>query len=449
MTESTALSIPMLVSAVILVFTFVGIFTEELHGFHRSKFAVLGALLMIVLGQIFGFYSPEIALELIDWNVIFLLFCMMTFIAILAPTGGFQNIAYHLLRISGGRKFLLLALLATTTAVLSMFLDNVTTVVIFGPLAVLMCQLIGVSPIPFMLGISMLAVSGGIATIIGDPTSIMIGSANGASFVGYAAKMLPIVILASATMLAVLWLMYRKELAGRAQLSAQDLGEDRGKIKDPFTWYLGVGLLVLMIALFVMHGALHWEAWFVAAVGFALLSFFARKADMTKTFEEVEITLIVFLVSLFIVIGGVEHSGFLSWVADQISPVFQNNPLVAALAILWISAILSAAIDNIPFVAAMIPVIAGLESKGVQTEPLWWALAMGAGLGGLGSHVGSAVNVFMVSLSERVARQSGDHSMAITPGLWFRRATPAAFAGLLVATVFFVIFFQYYSGPIN
>lgn len=437
-------SLPMLVSAIILAVTFAGIFTEELHGFHRSKFAVAGAVAMIIIGQAFGFYTPAQALEMVDANVILLLATMMTIVAIMAPTGGFQMLAYLLARISGGRKYLLLVLLGLSTAVISMFLDNVTTVVIFGPLTVLICQVLGVRPLPYLLTISLLAVIGGIATVIGDPTSIMIGSAAGTSFLSYAERMVWVVGILIAVILGMIWLEFREDFRGKP---ATNHFEVRGHIRDAWTWYSAVGILVLMIALFVMHHHFGWQPWMVGLVGMALLSLLAHTVDLNKTFESVEITLLMFLTSLFIVIGGVEASGFLEYLAQLMVPFMQHDLLLATLALLWAAAILSAVIDNIPFVAAMIPIIIGLESQGINANPLWWALALGAGIGGLGSHVGSAVNVFIVSLSERLAKQTGDHSLAITPLIWLRRATPAAGVALVVATVIIYTFFDFFAAP--
>jgi len=169
----------MLASGIILAVTFIGIFTEGLHGFHRAKFALAGAGLMVLAGQYFGFYSPKLAIEAIDWNVVFLLGCMMTIVAIMIPTGGGQALAYKIADISQGRLFLLLVMMGSLVTILSLLLDNVTTVVIFGPLIILICQTLEVSPIPFLLAAALLSDTGGVATLVGDPPNLMIGSAAG------------------------------------------------------------------------------------------------------------------------------------------------------------------------------------------------------------------------------------------------------------------------------
>ena len=172
----------MMVSGLILAVTFIGIFTEGIHGIHRVKFALGGAGVMILVGQYYGFYSPELAIESIDWNVVFLLGAMMTIVAIMIPTGGFQALAYKIADFSKGRLFMLMALMGTLVTVLSLLLDNVTTVVIFGPLIILICQSLKVSTIPFLLATALLSDTGGVATLVGDPPNLMIGSAADIDF---------------------------------------------------------------------------------------------------------------------------------------------------------------------------------------------------------------------------------------------------------------------------
>ena len=175
--EQYVFDTPMLLSAIIMILTFIGIFTEGLHGFHRTKFAMLGAGAMIIVGQIYGFYTPNQALEAIDWNVVFLLGAMMTIVSIMLPTGGFEAIAYKIARLSKGRLFILMTLMGTAVAVISLMLDNVTTVVIFGPIIVLISSALKVNPIPYLLAAALLSDTGGVATLVGDPPNLMIGSA--------------------------------------------------------------------------------------------------------------------------------------------------------------------------------------------------------------------------------------------------------------------------------
>lgn len=442
MLETLTFDTPMLISAIILVISFIGIFTEELHGIHRSKAALVGAVGMVIVGQIFGFYNPDLALEAIDWNVVFLLGCMMSFVAIMAPTGGFQAIAYRLADISRGKQFVLLAMLGTAVTVISLLLDNVTTVVIFGPLVILICSTLKVSPIPYLMTIAILSNTGGIATLVGDPPNLMIGSAAGIDFLTFVNHMGPIVIAVWITTLLVVKIIFRKELSKKAELPHF---EKKEHVKDKKTWYVALAVMALMVVLFIVHGKFHWEASFVSAIGLALLMLFGHKIDMDKTFEDVEITLLMFFISLFVIVGGVEHSGFLQWIGQFIIPFVQNDIVTAAIGLMWISAILSAMIDNIPFTAAMIPIILGMEAQGLHVSPLWWALSLGVGLGGNGTHLGSTANVFVVTLSERIAKQTGDASLAITPGNWVKKGAPVMLVTLTVASTLFWLFFGFFN----
>jgi Na+/H+ antiporter NhaD/arsenite permease-like protein len=434
----------MLVSGIILVVTFIGLFTEGIHGFHRAKFALAGAGAMIIAGQLMGFYNPELALEAIDWNVVFLLGSMMTIIAIMIPTGGFQAIAFAIARFSKGQLFLLLVLMGTLVTVISMLLDNVTTVVIFGPLIVLICQTLKVSPIPYLLGTAILSNAGGVATLVGDPPNLMIGSAAGIDFNTFFAHMGGIVFCAWLGTLLALKLLFRRELAVKpAQVAVTQSGE----LQDAHTWYASLIILALMVVGFVAHNALHWEPWMVAGLGLTLLVFVGRNVEMDHYFSQVELSMLTFFMALFIIVGGVEHSHFLEYVGQFILPWVQDDLLVASLLLLWVSAILSAMIDNIPFTAAMIPIILGLEQQGINVTPLWWALSAGVGMGGNGTHLGASANVFVVTLSEKLAKESGDHSLAITPGLWFRKGTPVMLVTLVICTLVLALFFDFFSTP--
>ena len=186
----------MMISGIILALSFIGIFTETLHGFHRVKVAMLGAAVMLVVGQSYGFYSPEGAFEAVDWNVVFLLGAMMAVVAIMINSGGFEVLAANIGKIAKGRQYLLLVMLGTAVTVISLLLDNVTTVVIFGPLIVLICQKMKVSAIPYLMAAALLSDTGGVATLVGDPPNLMIGSAFDIAFMPFAYKMFPIVFIA-------------------------------------------------------------------------------------------------------------------------------------------------------------------------------------------------------------------------------------------------------------
>ncbi len=444
MSDTLILNDAMLISGIVLAATFIGIFTENLHGFHRAKFAMLGAVIMIIVGQYYGFYDSSLAAHAVDWNVVFLLGCMMAIVSIMIPTGGFQVMASYMGRISKGRQFLLLFLLGSAVTVLSLLLDNVTTVVIFGPLIIMVARSIKVSPIPFLMAAALLSDTGGVATLVGDPPNLMIGSANNIDFNTFFYHMGGIVFLAWVSILISLKFLFRKELAIKPE------GEftEKPDYHDRKLWNQCLVVLGVMVVLFIIHHQIHWEPWMVSATGLTLLLFIARKVEMDHAMEDVEIPLLIFFISLFILVGGVEHSQFLQYVGQFIIPYVENDLLTATLVLMWVAAILSAAIDNIPFTAAMIPILLGMQQQGINITPLWWALAVGVGMGGNGTHIGSTANVYIVTISERLAKRENDPSLAITPGLWFRKGTPAMLVTLIVSSLVFYFFFDFFNNAI-
>ena len=433
----------MLISGVILIITFIAIFTEGVHGVHRVKVAMAGAATMILAGQVAGFYSPDLAIEAIDWNVVLLLGGMMTIVAIMIPTGGFQQLAYGIADFSKGRLFLLLVLMGTLVTVLSLLLDNVTTVVIFGPLIILICQSLKVSPIPFLLAAALLSDTGGVATLVGDPPNLMIGSAAGIDFNTFVYHMGLMVLVAWIVILLFLRVLFAKELSViPAALSL----ENRLQIADRRTWNAALLVLGVMVIGFIIHSRIGWEPWLVTAMGLTLLIFIGRNIDLEESVAHIELALLMFFISLFIIVGGVENSQFLEYLGQFIVPFVQDDLMSSTIILMWASAILSAAIDNIPFTAAMIPIILGMETQGINVTPLWWGLAAGVGMGGNGTHLGSTANVFIVTISEKLARDSGDPSLAITPGLWFRKGTPVMLMTLVTCTIIMLLFFDFFAG---
>ena len=433
----------MLISGLILLITFAAIFTEGIHGIHRVKCAMAGAAVMMLAGYIFGFYGPEEAVEAIDWNVVFLLGCMMTIVAIMIPTGGFQQLAYAIADFSKGRLFVLLALMGTLVTVLSLLLDNVTTVVIFGPLIILICQSLRVSAIPFLLAAALLSDTGGVATLVGDPPNLMIGSAANIDFNTFVYHMGPMVLVAWLVIILFLRVLFKEELS----VKPQELSlTDREPLSDPRTWYGSVAVLGIMVVGFVLHNNLHWEPWFVAALGLTALVFIGRDIEIEESFAHIELALLMFFISLFVIVGGVEHSEFLRYIGQFIVPFVEDYGLfTACIILLWVSAFFSAAIDNIPFTAAMIPIILGMEAQGINVSPMWWALAAGVGMGGNGTHLGSTANVFIVTISEKMAKDQGNPALAITPGLWFRKGTPVMLVTLVTCTIIMATFWEFFE----
>jgi len=435
----------MMVSGIILALSFIGIFTETLHGFSRVKVAMLGAAVMLVVGQSYGFYSPEGAFEAVDWNVVFLLGAMMAIVSIMINSGGFEVLATNIGKVAKGRQFMLLAMLGTAVTVISLLLDNVTTVVIFGPLIVLICQKMRVSAIPFLMAAALLSDTGGVATLVGDPPNLMIGSAASIDFMPFVIKMGPIVFVAWIATLYFLRYLFKEELA----TTPQGTFEDTIPYKDKSLWNKSLVVLGVMVVLFIIHGQIHWEPWMVAGTGLILLSILSKEIEFEEVMHEVEIPLLMFFVSLFMIVGGVEGSKFLEYLGQFIIPFVKEDFLVACIILMWVAAIMSAAIDNIPFTAAMIPIIMSLEAQGINVAALWWCLALGVGMGGNGTHIGSTANVYIVTVSERLAKNEGNPDLAITPLKWAQKGLPVMLLTLVICTVIMYVFFDYYSLPLG
>ena len=434
----------MMVSGIILALSFIGIFTETLHGFSRVKVAMLGALTMLVVGQSYGFYNPEQAFEAVDWNVVFLLAAMMSIVAIMIKTGGFEVLATKIGAIAKGRQFLMLAMLGTAVTVISLLLDNVTTVVIFGPLIVLICQKMKVNAIPYLMAAALLSDTGGVATLVGDPPNLMIGSAANIAFTPFVEKMGLIVLVAWLATLFFLRLLFKSDLDKKAEGTFDDVIP----YKDKSLWNKSLLVLALMVVLFIIHNQIHWEPWMVAVVGLIILSLLAKSLEFEEVMHEVEIPLLMFFIALFMIVGGVENSEFLQYLGQFIIPFVKDDFMLACIVLMWVAAIMSAAIDNIPFTAAMIPIILSLEAQGINVAALWWCLALGVGMGGNGTHIGSTANVYIVTVSERLARKEGNPDLAITPLMWAKKGLPVMILTLLICTAIVYLFFDYYSAPI-
>ena len=252
---------------------------------------------------------------------------MMTIVTIMIPTGGFNALASWLARKSGGRPYLMLALIGTAVTVISLLLDNVTTVVIFGPLIILIARAMKITPIPFLLAAALLSDTGGVATLVGDPPNLMIGSAKGISFNQFFIHMGGLVFLAWIATLLTLGVLFIKQMRIKPEVVFDQVTE----YSDRSLWHKCVAVLVIMVVLFVIHHQIGWEPWMVAGTGLTLLLFIARKVEMDHAMEDVEIPLLIFFISLFIVVGGVDHSGFLKYIAQFIVPFVEKDLLTATL----------------------------------------------------------------------------------------------------------------------
>ena len=433
---ASGLTTEMYISATILIASYVLIFSEIIH---RTTSAMLGAVVMVGVGMLFGFYSQEQALLAIDANTILLLTAMMMMVAILRPTGAFEYAAVRITKLARGNPRTLLVYLTLAVSLISMILDNVTTVIIFAPLTMLITRLLRINPVPFLISEAMLSNIGGAATLVGDPPNIMIASAGAIDFTRFLIHMgPPIALIWGATVLLLLFL-FREQLASPAR---PDLEMDESKaIKDKTALVQALGAMTVIVVLFFVHHHIHLYPAYVALLGLVLGMILARPHP-EALFGQVHWSVLFFFAGLFVIVGGVEHSGLLSLIGNQVA-VMARDPemlLLTALALMWVSELLSAIVDNIPFTVAMVPIILGLESQGVSITPLWWALAIGVGLGGNGTHIGATANIIVVSEAEK----SGQQDARITPKAWLAVGLPTMFTGLIIASAAYALFFDFF-----
>ena len=434
----TELTADMLVAAGVLVAAYALIFTEVLH---RATAALLGAVLMVVAGMVFGFYDQESAIQAIDGNTMVLLLAMMMMIAILRPTGAFEYAAVRITKLARGDARVLLVYLALAVSLISMILDNVTTIIIFAPLTVLITRLLKLNPMPFLIAEAMMSNIGGAATLVGDPPNIMIGSAGNIDFTRFLVHMGPPIAVVWVGTMVLLLFLFRDHL--RVRLSGEVELDERKAIKDPVDLAMALGSLVLIVVLFFVHHLLHLYPAFVALLGLVLAMLLLR-SHPDQLFAEVHWSVLIFFAALFVIVGGVESSGLLDLVGWRLADMARDPErlLLACLTLMWVAAMLSAVVDNIPFTVAMIPIIVGLEKAGLDIAPLWWALAIGVGLGGNGTHIGATANIIAVSESEK----TGDPRGRITPVAWLRVGIPTMVVSLVLASAVYALFFDYFLG---
>ena len=386
----------------LFVVVLAGIATELLN---RTVAALLGAAVVVAFGVV---EQNEAASEFIDWNTIGLLAGMMIIVAILNKTGLFEYLAIRSAQLGKARPGRILILLSLVTAFLSAFLDNVTTVILMVPVTFLIADALDVSPLPFLLAQVMASNVGGAATLIGDPPNILIGSAASLSFTDFVLNLTPVVLLALPFILGFFYFMFRRELGAseNAEGTIEKL-DARGAIRDRVLLRKSLIVLGLVILGFFLHGALHLEAATIALFGAAVLVLYAR-SDVEDVLREVEWPTLLFFVGLFVLVGGLEVTGFIGRIAEFLIGV-GDSPALTAMLVMWGSAIASGVVDNIPFTATMIPVIQELaQAEGLseaEVRPLWWALAIGADFGGNFTIIGASANVVVAGMSERVGKK--------------------------------------------
>ncbi len=388
----------------ILVFAsaYVVIVTER---FNRAAVALLGAAAMVAIGSVRGhdiFFSEDTG---IDWNVIFLLFGMMVIVGVLRQTGVFEFVAIWSAQRARGRPFRMMVLLVLITAVASALLDNVTTVLLIAPVTLLLCDRLGLDPIPFLLAEVMSSNIGGTATLIGDPPNIIIASRADLGFNDFLIHLAPIVVVLLGVFVGLCWLFWGRHLSYDAERAEAVMRlEARETITNPRLLVRAGFVLLLVLVGFVTHSLTHLEPSVVALLG-AGAAILVSQVPHSSYLEDVEWETLLFFAGLFIMVGSLVHQGVISELASTLTTRIGDNYAAAAVGMLVGSAVLSGIVDNIPYVASMAPLVYELVGPGNSAPPaqqsLWWSLALGADLGGNATAIGASANVVVTGIAKR------------------------------------------------
>ncbi len=423
---------PLLVSALIFALTYIGIFSGRVH---RTIVGLVGAVAMIALGSWFSFYDMHKAVEAIDFNTITLLLGMMIVVGLFKDTGFFQYMAIRAAKLARGRPWLLLVYLGVVTSLISMVLDNVTTIIIMVPVTISIADIMGISPLPFLVSEVLLSNIGGVATLIGDPPNILIGSAAGLTFTDFLVHLAPIVLVAWIIAQGILLFLFRSILMRKPESIDHLMRMDESQaIIDRLTTARMLKVLGVTILLFLVHERIGLEPGLVALIG-ACLGLLWIRPNIDKLLSEIHWEVLLFFMSLFVIVGGLEAGGILTFAGRAITQLVEHGMLVTSLVILWVSAIASGVLSNVPFTIAILPILKGLAIQGIAVGPLWWALALGVGFGGNMTPIGAASNVFVVSLSNSIGEP-------LTFRQWLRSGSLVAVASCAVASAAFFIAFE-------
>lgn len=399
--------------------------------FDRAVVAFSGAVIVVLVRII----SQEDAFLSIDFNTIGLLISMMIIVMIMRRTGIFEYLAVKMVKASKAEPFRLLIFMCLTTGILSAFLDNVTTILLVLPITMSVTKDLKLEPIPFIIAEIFASNVGGTATLIGDPPNIMIGSATGLDFMQFlindAVIALPILLVTS----VIFGFIYRKKLVTTDDVKKKVLAIDEKLfITDRILLTKSIVVFSLVIVGFLFHGMFHYESSTVAMVG-AVLLLFVSGLNSEEVLKEVEWKTIFFFCGLFMLVGSIVETGVMSALAKAVIGATGGDMFLTVMAILWVSAIASAFVDNIPFVATMIPLIMELgQMSDMNIYPLWWALSLGACLGGNGTAIGASANVVAIGMADR----EGYH---ISFGSYFKVAFPVMLITIVLCTVY--VFFRY------
>jgi len=439
-------SLAMILTSLILLGIYTILVTEVLH---RMTLALFGAALTILVGITVGLFPPQetvhFVVEAIDFNTIGLLLGMMIIVGVIAETGVFQYAGIKAAKRAKGDIWKIMLLFSILTAFVSAFLDNVTTVLLMVPVTISIARVLSINPIPLIIAQALASNVGGTATLIGDPPNIMIASATGLTFNDFIIHLAPEIIVVFLVSLLVMKLLFRNYIKQKPE-NIERLMEldENAELRDGSMIKKSVGVLGGVILLFIFHGALNIEPSIIALAGAGFLLVITR-ASPEIALGHVSWTTLVFFAGLFVIVSGVERAGVIEFLAGEAVNITGGEIIPTALLMVWMSAFASAFIDNIPYAATMIPLIETVsldpvlaeQISGFVTNPLWWALAIGAGLGGNGTLVGASANLVSAGLSERMGYPITFNAF-FRVGFPYMLVTTAITSVLLIAMMLFI-----------
>lgn len=382
------------ISVIIFVIVMIVIITEKIN---RAVVAVGGAVLLFITGVL----TVDSGAGYIDYNTIGVLVGMMLFVSVVKNSGLFEYMAIKAAKVAKGSPAKMMVIFVVITAVLSCMLDNVTTVLLIGPMTFAITRELEINPVPYIITQILASNIGGTATLIGDPPNIMIGSAAGLTFMDFIANNGIIIAVVLAVTIVCFLFIFRKDFSiSSHHISRVMAMDERELIKDRALLHKSVVMIVLVALGFIFHGNLGVDS-SVIALAAAIIMMIIGRQPAEDTILDVEWTTIIFFVALFVVVGGMVETGVIDRLANIIVDVTGGEQVMAMLIILWVSALLSSTLDNIPFVATMVPLIASMGESGMDVTPLWWALSLGACLGGNGTIIGASANVVLTGISAK------------------------------------------------
>lgn len=414
-------------SIIIFAIVIIAIMTERVH---RTAAAITGTVLLLLTHIL----TMDTAIGYIDFNTIGVLIGMMLFVGVIKNSGLFEYIAIRGAKLAGGNPWKIMVSFMIITAILSAFLDNVTTVLLIGPMTITIARMLDINPIPFLLTQIFASNIGGTSTLIGDPPNIMIGSAAGFDFMDFIYNIGIVVLIIMVALLFSMKILYKKSLTATDESISKIMAlEEKRSIEDFPLMIKSIVMIGLVVLGFMFHSKLGIESSAVALTAAAIMLLIGKQ-NVEDIVSEVEWSTILFFAGLFVVVGGLVETGVISNIAQVIISLTEGHQILTMMVLLWTSALLSAVLDNIPFVATLIPLVIAMGESGIDITPLWWAISLGACLGGNGTLIGASANVVLAGIS-------GKYGHPISFKEYTKIGFPVMIMSVLISTVYLLVIY--------